>query len=480
MADETGGADAASAQEDWQPKDELLPAELSVSGHKDDTSVAEDEEEPQQQQQTSLAPAAVESTAAAAEPEPGSEATAATPPPAAEQEPTSEATAVDLPPAAEQEAQSTTAPTESPPSSQQEQPSSSSSSQPRNDYAAFKEQLKHESARPLAAKLQDFARRFPEGLSREQAANQIHRFLSITQDWMLSEVVVFSAEADEEGRANAAEGLEKFLLLKLHGRISGLDKSDSVEDALLARKIDSLSWITFKNLGVPPVDEKLLGLTVEQLQEIDRFKAPRDKLICIRNASHVINDVLQRAIIDSGSAGRPLSADDFLPLLIYCLVLANPPRLQSNLEHIAAFRHPNRLVAEDAYWLTALQSAAAWAKSADHKALEVSEDDFQQFCAQSLAEKGYLPDGTKPAEEQPAESDSKPEGAATAKAKGEELTQDVRQALLPRVKALPMRFTAVQSARHLRVSEASALLEEYREMAKLLREVQRGGSTFAA
>ncbi|CAE8673299.1 unnamed protein product, partial [Polarella glacialis] len=234
-------------------------------------------------------------------------------------------------------------------------------------------------------------------------------------------------------------------------------------DALLQRRIDSLSWITFTHLGIPPVDTSLLALAVDELQKIDNFKVPRDKLVCVLNSCLVINDVLKRALVESGSAGRPLSADDFLPMLIIAVVLANPPRLQSNVEFVAAFRHPSRLVAEDAYFLTALQSAVAFVKEASPKVLDVSEEDYERLCAEALAEKGYSPDGQPP----PVEA------ATTAAAKAAELSSATRQALLERVAALPMRFEGV-SVRHLKIGDMASLLEEYREMAKLLRDVSQG------
>eukprot|EP00434_Breviolum_minutum_P000378 symbB.v1.2.000319.t1/scaffold6.1/size569917/22 len=337
-----------------------------------------------------------------------------------------------------------------------------SSSAPRNEYLTFKEMLKHESALPLVAKLQDFVRQFPRGgLSRDQAANRIHKFISSTQDWMLSKVLVF-ADADEAGQTSAVEGLEKFLmtrLIRVHGEIFWTENGDLDEDELLKQRIDSLSWVGFQNLGVPSVDVTLLDLAVDQLRSMDNFKAPRDKMICILNACRVINDVLKRSIVESG-VGRPLAADDFLPLLIYCLILANPPRLHSNMEFVAAFRHPSRLIAEDAYFLTALQSAAAFVKDAGPKVLDVSEEEFQKLCAESFASKGYVTNGTKPGE------------AITAAEKGLELSADVRKILAERIRALPLRFEGTQSVRNLRVGDLPLLLEEYREMACILKKVQ--------
>ena len=47
-------------------------------------------------------------------------------------------------------------------------------------------------------------------------------------------------------------------------------------------------------------------------------------------------------------------ADDFLPVLIYVVIQANPPALASNLEYIQRFRMQNHMVAEFAYFFTQL------------------------------------------------------------------------------------------------------------------------------
>ena len=49
-------------------------------------------------------------------------------------------------------------------------------------------------------------------------------------------------------------------------------------------------------------------------------------------------------------------ADDFLPVLIYVVIHANPPQLASNLEYIQRFRMHSRMVSESAYFFTQLVS----------------------------------------------------------------------------------------------------------------------------
>lgn len=54
----------------------------------------------------------------------------------------------------------------------------------------------------------------------------------------------------------------------------------------------------------------------------------------------------------------PQGADDFLPVLVYCVLRAAPTQLASNLAYITRYRLHSRLVSETAYFFTNLVSAA--------------------------------------------------------------------------------------------------------------------------
>ena len=47
-------------------------------------------------------------------------------------------------------------------------------------------------------------------------------------------------------------------------------------------------------------------------------------------------------------------ADDFLPVLVYVVIHANPPQLASNLMYIERFRMYSRMTSESAYFFTQL------------------------------------------------------------------------------------------------------------------------------
>lgn len=66
----------------------------------------------------------------------------------------------------------------------------------------------------------------------------------------------------------------------------------------------------------PPVQ-----LAQKELQKINMYKAPRDKLVCILNCCKVINNLLLNASIASNE--NPPGADEFLPVLIYVTIKAS-------------------------------------------------------------------------------------------------------------------------------------------------------------
>jgi len=255
--------------------------------------------------------------------------------------------------------------------------------QAKTTYAVFCDMLRHESAKPLVARARNFVERFPEGLSRYEAADRVHAFLTQTEKWMFSDIVVFMAECDEEGIANACESLEKLVMCRLYTKVFDVFDNDAEEDVRLQEHITSLAWVEPKHLGIPSIEPSLWPRVIQELMRMSQYKAPGDKLICVVNAAHIINDVLKRGQAAVGGQ-RPLSADDFLPLLIFAIMRANPPQLHSNAEFLAAFRHPSRLNGEHAYWVTMFCSAKEFARQAGPATLDISPEDYTYLCAATL------------------------------------------------------------------------------------------------
>ena len=64
-------------------------------------------------------------------------------------------------------------------------------------------------------------------------------------------------------------------------------------------------------------------LAEKELQKINAFKAPREKLLCIMNCCKVINNLLLNASMSENVVLA--GADDFLPVLIYVVIKASSP-----------------------------------------------------------------------------------------------------------------------------------------------------------
>uniref|UniRef100_A0A7N2N5R6 VPS9 domain-containing protein n=1 Tax=Quercus lobata TaxID=97700 RepID=A0A7N2N5R6_QUELO len=117
-----------------------------------------------------------------------------------------------------------------------------------------------------------------------------------------------------------------------------------------------------------------LQLAQKELQKINMYKAPRDKLVCILNCCKVIGNLLLHASISSEDVP---GADEFLPVLIYVTIKANPPQLHSNLLYIQRYRSQSRLVAEAAYFFTNMLSAESFISNINAKALSMDETEFE-------------------------------------------------------------------------------------------------------
>lgn len=72
------------------------------------------------------------------------------------------------------------------------------------------------------------------------------------------------------------------------------------------------------------------------------------------------------------------SADDLFPILVYCIMSANPPNLESNLEYIADYLSPDQKLNREGFVLTNLMAAVQFLKKIDSNALLKGELKLKQ------------------------------------------------------------------------------------------------------
>ncbi|XP_042454895.1 vacuolar protein sorting-associated protein 9A-like isoform X1 [Zingiber officinale] len=187
------------------------------------------------------------------------------------------------------------------------------------------------------------------------------------------------AHAAHQEIDNAMEGLEKFIMTKLFDGTFASSSEDVKLDQEISEKICLLQhFVTPDQLDVPRVlqNEASWLFAAKELQKINSFKAPRDKLHCIMNCCRIINNLLLE--ISMTTNHKPAGADDFLPILIFTTIKANPPHLHSNLKFIQLFRKHSKLVSEVEYYLTNLISAKTFIANINASSLSMDESEFHK------------------------------------------------------------------------------------------------------
>ncbi|CAL5398722.1 unnamed protein product [Camellia sinensis] len=253
--------------------------------------------------------------------------------------------------------------------------SSSSSTQSLTFYD-FLDRMRNPASLDLVRSIKSFIVSFSfYAANTENDGKRLQDFL-LTMEAAIRDHPLWAGASEEEIDC-AIEGLEKYVMTKLFSR-TFTSPEDAKIDQEISEKICLLQYfLRPEHLDIPEVFHNAASwlLAEKELPKINAFKAPREKLLCILNCCRVINNLLLNASV---SENRVPGADDFLPVLIYITIKANPPQLHSNLKFIQLYRRQAKLVSEAAYYFTNLVSAKSFIVDLDAKSLSINETEFQE------------------------------------------------------------------------------------------------------
>lgn len=288
------------------------------------------------------------------------------------------------------------------------------------------------------------------------ALGRLERRMASSAQWKAS------PEALEDGR----EGLEKYVMTKVYGRAWQASPAEEAHSARLDAKVSRLGELLRpEHLDIPDNfrgHSERWDTALAALRDLNKYKAPRDKLVCVHNCCRVVNMHLREAADraaaaaaaagggGNGALGQSISADDFLPAFIFVVVHARVPHLYSNVHYIMRYRHPSRMVGEAAYHLTNLSSVLAFLENC-------GAGDFSQ-CGEYDAHMGPELGGRLAADGGGAASGG---GSSTGEGGGGDAATEAA------VSAVALPHTLVDhDVADLRVGDVPQLLAEYKRLAR--------------
>lgn len=265
------------------------------------------------------------------------------------------------------------------------------------DFQVFLSHIRNKSADPLVRYIRSFLVSFTRqapamsSAQRIKAVRQLKEFIN----GKFQEFEPF-ASMDSKDLENSNEGIEKLIMNRLYeytfspevfnkneSRTPESFLQDLLDDVKFTTQLDKFSWVSGPHLDVDLNEisqrkresskESLnyLDQAINELNKINNYRAPRDKIICILNSCKIIFSLLR-------VSKQETNADAFIPLLILVIIRAKTPNLISNIHYIERFRGEQWLLhGETSYYLSSIQGAITFIQNITRDDLTVSDEEYE-------------------------------------------------------------------------------------------------------
>lgn len=210
----------------------------------------------------------------------------------------------------------------------------------------------------------------------------IHEFYESMNERFETHFVYKSISAEQ--LVTLCDNMERILNEQIYQVIiDRIINEDEEQIMALQKRIRSLNWITVEHLDIyidfqHPQVHDLLDKAICQMIEMNSRASSIDKLECIVQCSKSIFELLQ--VSPKSGHSVPVSADQFLPVLVFVVIQANPPMLPADMKFLTQFSNPQRLMnGETGYYFTNLCCALEFIKKASGASLNISEVEFTKY-----------------------------------------------------------------------------------------------------
>ncbi|XP_073446842.1 GTPase-activating protein and VPS9 domain-containing protein 1 isoform X4 [Dendrobates tinctorius] len=214
-------------------------------------------------------------------------------------------------------------------------------------------------------KIQEFIQDFQKLTAADDKTAQVEEFLQSLYGAMAQDVIW--QNASEEQLQDAQIAIERSVMNRIF-KLAFYPNQDAdiLRDQVLYEHIQRLAKVVTANhraLQIPEVylREAPWPSAQAEIRTISAYKTPSDKVQCIMRMCSTIMNLLSLA----NEYSVP-GADDFVPVLVFVLIKANPPCLLSTVQYINNF-YSNRLTGEESYWWMQFTAAVEFIKTIDDR-----------------------------------------------------------------------------------------------------------------
>ncbi|CAH1801890.1 unnamed protein product [Owenia fusiformis] len=254
------------------------------------------------------------------------------------------------------------------------------SQQVGGEFAEFLKKLRKTTALDISKQVRAFIEKIQVFADSpvEELSEMVQDFYQIITD-RINTLPVYKG-MDQNTIDTLMDFIEKYILTRIYRIVfCPVTTTDEEDDLAIQNRIRSLHWITREQIDCKIYENdaessQLLETAITDIIQMDSKRAPQDKLASIVQCCNHIFELLRK------STDGPASADDFLPALIYVVLKANPPLLQSNIQYITRFANPTRLMSGEAgYFFTNLCCVVSFIQNISAESLDLTQKDFDKY-----------------------------------------------------------------------------------------------------
>uniref|UniRef100_A0A671KCS8 GTPase-activating protein and VPS9 domain-containing protein 1 n=1 Tax=Sinocyclocheilus anshuiensis TaxID=1608454 RepID=A0A671KCS8_9TELE len=217
----------------------------------------------------------------------------------------------------------------------------------------------------MESKMLDFIKAFQGCTAADDKTAAVEDFLRYLYGAMAHDAIW--QYASEEQLQDAQMAIERSVMNRIFKLAFYPNQDGDIHrDELFQEHIQRLSKVVTANhkaLQIPEVylKEAPWPSAQAEIRTINAYKTPRDKVQCILRMCSTIMNLLSLANEDAVPG-----ADDFVPVLVFVLIKANPPCLLSTIQYINNF-YASRLSGEECYWWMQFTAAVEFIKTIDDR-----------------------------------------------------------------------------------------------------------------